>query len=838
MVNFDKLLESQDQPNIIKPTEIFRSLPKPEGINDLYASQDEVLKAWFERRKEKDIVIKLHTGGGKTLVALLIAQSILNEKEKPVIYLSSTNQLVEQTLEKAKLYNIPAVSLKNSSDLPDEFLSARKVLICNYQTLFNGRSRFGIRNGSKPTISVGGIIIDDAHIAFSTIRQQFTINIKRDEDANSYDYLTNMFRYDFQTLGKSGTFDDIVSGLDYGILEVPYWSWQEKSAQIQEFLRNQSDFSSFVWPLIRDHFDYCHCLISNKSLVITPIFPLVNLIPTFTDCSHRIFMSATISDDSSIIRTFDADTESVAKPIFSNSLAGVSERMILAPEFMHNIDENLEIFHNMAKWMAKENKQGTVILTPSDNTAKAWEDVGIFADSTEKVSTYVKELQSGTSHGPFIFSNRYDGIDLPGSACRLLIISGLPYGNSEYDQHRANTFMGSSELSSNLAQRIEQGMGRGGRGAGDYCIVILIGKDIAAWVGRNFEFLTKTTYAQFKMGLEISDKITSKNELHKTIISCLNRDQSWINYHAKRLASLTISDEQEKKSLTQAGTERKAFKLMCDGYYENAISKLEKYWDTNTELELKNRGWLKQLAARAAYYWGKNDLSQQLQQQAYADNYSLLRPKTAPIYVPLTRPGKQAEAIVTQIAKYKDLRKGYIAWFNQEVSHLVKEASSNQFEEGLAHLGYMLGFRTERPEKIYSKGPDVLWLLNNNLGLVIEAKNRKNTKNSLTKGQHGQLLSSGEWFKQEYPNYSYVRISVHPNNNSTKSAITGDSKALIPEKLNQLISDARKLLLELCESKLPDDELLILCEKLLDKSLLKPQSLVEEYLVSFITVEE
>ena len=80
MVDFKKLRQSKSQAIVIDPKEIFRRLPKPEGINDLYISQGEVLDQWFERRGEKDIVIKLHTGGGKTLVGLLIAQSIMNEK--------------------------------------------------------------------------------------------------------------------------------------------------------------------------------------------------------------------------------------------------------------------------------------------------------------------------------------------------------------------------------------------------------------------------------------------------------------------------------------------------------------------------------------------------------------------------------------------------------------------------------------------------------------------------------------------------------------------------------------------------------------------------------------
>lgn len=109
MVDFKKLREAKAKPMPISPRDIFNALPKPPGINDLYASQAEVLDAWFPRRAEKDVVVKLHTGGGKTLVALLMAQSIMNETGEPVLYLAPTTQLVDQVLAKSREYGIAAV---------------------------------------------------------------------------------------------------------------------------------------------------------------------------------------------------------------------------------------------------------------------------------------------------------------------------------------------------------------------------------------------------------------------------------------------------------------------------------------------------------------------------------------------------------------------------------------------------------------------------------------------------------------------------------------------------------------------------------------------------------
>jgi replicative superfamily II helicase len=108
-LDLNKLRAAKKQPKVIDPVETFRRLPKEAEIKDLYGSQTEVLNAWFADRAKPDHVVKLHTGGGKTLVGLLMAQSIIKENGEPVVFICPNNHLVAQTLKKAAEYNIPAV---------------------------------------------------------------------------------------------------------------------------------------------------------------------------------------------------------------------------------------------------------------------------------------------------------------------------------------------------------------------------------------------------------------------------------------------------------------------------------------------------------------------------------------------------------------------------------------------------------------------------------------------------------------------------------------------------------------------------------------------------------
>jgi replicative superfamily II helicase len=646
MVNFQKLKSRKTKPKSIDPTEIFRRLPKPEGINDLYTSQTEILQKWFERRNERDIVLKLHTGGGKTLVGLLMAKSTQNETGEPVLYLAPTTQLVQQTLEKADKLGIPAVPYLTGKPLDDDFVNGKAIMVGTYKALFNGKSKFGLRGEANP-LKVAAVILDDAHAAFSVVRDSFTLEVKTKDNYSRYSELVDLFRKSFKDIDKLGTLEDIVSGADYSILEVPYWAWHEQLDAVREQIKSDSDKYGLVWPLLRDQLHLCHALVSKEAFTITPILPLVNAFPTFYEAPRKIYMSATIADDSEIIRTFDANPDSVKKALQSRSLAGISERMILIPELM-SFEFKQEHGEKIIKWVADKKEVGSVVLVSSDKAAESWSKVATVAKGSKEVESLVTQLQEEKIRGPVVFANRYDGIDLPGDSCRILLMKGLPSGTSNYELFRASALYGGTTITRMLAQRIEQGIGRGARGAGDHCVILLVGSDISSWVAKdaNFRFLTSATRAQLDMGIEVSKEIESVKDLVQTIQRSIDRDKDWTEYHAETLAELVDEDESNDFHFTQAKVERKVVNLWNDGYHEQAIAKLEQVVNNDKQAsDIQMRGWFQQLAARIADRWGNKDRALDLQRQAFANNRNLIRPKILPPYRPLSIPGPQARAI-------------------------------------------------------------------------------------------------------------------------------------------------------------------------------------------------
>lgn len=149
-INFGALNKSREADTLVDPRDIFNALPtKPPGMNFLRGPQDQVLEKWFARKEQRDVVVKLNTGGGKTVVGLLIARSSLAEGKGPVAYLVPDKYLVDQVVAEAGRLGIAV-----ATD-PKAFAYSRgkAILVDTFQTLFNGKSVFGVSGGAGRTPS-------------------------------------------------------------------------------------------------------------------------------------------------------------------------------------------------------------------------------------------------------------------------------------------------------------------------------------------------------------------------------------------------------------------------------------------------------------------------------------------------------------------------------------------------------------------------------------------------------------------------------------------------------------------------------------------------------------
>ena len=108
MVDFNKHLGTKRRPKKpLRPADIYATLDLASDKGPLRPAQEAVLEDWhINRRQLRDLIAKLHTGEGKTLIGMLALQSKLNEGAGPADYLCPNNFLVDQTMAQARQFGL------------------------------------------------------------------------------------------------------------------------------------------------------------------------------------------------------------------------------------------------------------------------------------------------------------------------------------------------------------------------------------------------------------------------------------------------------------------------------------------------------------------------------------------------------------------------------------------------------------------------------------------------------------------------------------------------------------------------------------------------------------
>ena len=208
-----------------------------------------------------------------------------------------------------------------------------------------------------------------------------------------------------------------------------------------------------------------------------------------------------------LIKNFAANPVSIEKPIKPKVGGDIGERLIISPAL---VDSNIEevTTTKLVLEMRTKHQANVVVLTPSRQRFNIWDDHSPMQVTTQNISEVIEHL-SRSQGNTAILANRYDGIDLPNEACRVLVLDDLPQEHSLANRIEATARWDSPFLRKQIAQRIEQGMGRGVRSRTDFCVVILTGKRLVEFITEvdNQAFFTDETKKQFEVGKRVSDML-------------------------------------------------------------------------------------------------------------------------------------------------------------------------------------------------------------------------------------------------------------------------------------------------------------------------------------------
>ena len=462
--DFTRIGKTQQAQSFVDPVDIFHSSTvTDQNVNDLWLGQGDALREWHGQRHLDDTGVVLNTGAGKTLVGLLIAQSLVNETHRQVVYACSSIQLIEQTAEKALGYGID-VATYHGGQFANEDAYYRGVSPCitTYQALFNGKSRF---RGDD----VSAVIFDDAHTADNILRDQFSLRISRHALSATYNELVSLFVEYQRSVGRASSYAEVADGKSTRLFLIPPFEVRRHAEEIRRILAEaplaDELETMFAWEHIIDHEDLCCWIVSAHELTLTPITVPVSTLPYFKKGIRRVYLSATLSASDAFARAFGRVPEKIVAP---TTTAGECERMIVIPSLLPAIEANGDI--NATFDIIRDKK--TFILAPNYARSDLWKEV-VAPPPANEVTKYLDAFRQADAPAKLLLAARYDGIDLPGDTCRVMVIDDLPAGSGPLERFQRDSLSMDNSTRSIIASRIVQSFGRISRGMSDHGVVIL-----------------------------------------------------------------------------------------------------------------------------------------------------------------------------------------------------------------------------------------------------------------------------------------------------------------------------------------------------------------------------
>lgn len=760
-VDFSTVSRKRPRKKPTDPISLFETLTgQPDGAQDLWHTQWKVLEKWNKKRKENDLLISLNTGAGKTIIGLLIAQSLLNEGIENVLYLCCTNDLVDQTKNEANNMGIPCSTRKDGQFSDENFEAGTAFCITNYASLFNGLSVLRTKFPPK------AIIFDDAHVAEKIIRESFTLRISRNKDEDLFSEISDLFRPHFHELRIPEKFEDSLDPMRHMTALVAPSGLYDCRRRLLKILQDfgvKSDLNmKYPYEWIKDNIDACAAIFSRGEFELSPPFLPSLAIDVFSRKARRVYLSATLQGSTDFIRAFGRNIKKENVISKTKDIAGNGERLIIS-EKRDKYDFRSEFVSELCKTYK------TIIAVPSYRKAEDWQNVVL--PSGEKFSKNLDKFRDEET-GAFLLVGRVDGIDLPDDACRIMVIDGLPAGTSLLERYQWEFLEMNNSHRARITNRLAQLFGRIIRGRNDYGIFLIAGDDVRKWIKspKNTVLFPPLLQKQINAGLDIEDKINSTEDVTDAIDQVINRSEVWCNFYQTdvkdfKLDKAVVSNHKEMEAaLIEASlSEARYAAEMWKGNFGLARRELERTIGSTTRYDTSLGGWhAVWLGATYELEGDRGAACAEYERAISRLNNAISLPKHTSV---------DTNSVVKFNAFGSSLR--YIlcradgSSIDNEIGRirseldLIGKGTPNQAEAGVRLLGELLGFRSSRPDNDVDTGPDVLWIDEKNLLQIgFELKTDKKCPAKYSKENVSQCLSHISWMSSTYPKCNIMGLIV------------------------------------------------------------------------------
>jgi len=808
---------------------LFRDLKNRDPkIQHLWSHQADILREYHKSLGETDIALELPTGAGKTLVALLIAEWRRLMLKQRVAYLCPTRQLAHQVGHKASEYGIKAHVLVGPQNQYHaghfaEYASASAIAVTTYSGLFNTNPKI-----DRPET----IVFDDAHAGENYIAKMWSLNISRSDSKTLFDQIVDLFGPELPDYLVGILKDDAADPYQRQSVEMlPTPRFLQKLQPLTDLLdaTTQGTDLGYAWGLIRHKLVACCAFISWSEILIRPwIPPTLSHLP-FSSAKQRVYMSATLGAGGELERIIGVPSIRRIPVPQGWDKQSTGRRLFIFPDHSFRSAEYED-------WLTAtlDSKERSLVLTPHGLALRSFLETMTQFGLTHKILSAqdVEEtLDPFTTSTSVVLAltNRYDGIDLPGDTCRILVVYGLPTAVNSQERFLWAKLGLTTVLKDRIRTRITQAVGRCTRNSTDYAVVLMVGETLFDFCVKheNRSDLHPELRAEIDFGLENSGQ-SNVDELTALIELFLNREAAWNEAEAdikKR------RDDTAYPAPAYVGVLRSAVHLEVDFQYDlwkedysQALVKATAIIDKLSGDELAGyRALWNYFAGCAAYQLGIVSKKKELAQTA-ADRFTRASQAVRTVSW-FARLAHQFGAIPTEDSQSQYLTalaaesvNTYLttlgtvgARFDKAMTQyesLIKDTDAKNFDRGLTELGKMLGFDAEKPEG--DGVPDSIWRIGGEFVLLFESKSDETPKDKISVRTCRQAQGHLQWEKARpffTQNAKLHSIVVTPRSVLDKAAAP-HSGGLYYQPLDGILQLFREAdaCLRIIRSKSPDRE--------------------------------
>ena len=509
----------------LDPIKLFDELDKSNSsIKTLRQTQREVLEKYsIECQNKPRIGIRLSTGAGKSLIALLILES-WRRAGKNVAILAATSALAKDLESKAKEIGIPVVTIFGSEGEP-EYRQQRTRNLTWYKQkraigIFNYYSYLYATEYREDIVPPYVLVIDDAN-EFEVVRSDFfSIRIDRDKFGDIYNAIVEKLRSHFQVYPNLQTFLEGTGERADAIEVIHFTHAKEVIDVINRNLSTLGTDTTFrlSYERNKEALDSFLILVTNYEIELRPMI-IPEEVLKLTNIPQIIFMGATLYPTGLLHKSFGI-RKSIIHLIKEEDLSDAARdamekfgRRLILPVDIRSLEKHITDAILQGIMSIVKTHKKALVLANSKATARTI--INILNKYAVPVLFYQKfengEEFKAMPEGVLVCANRYVGLDFAGGTCKVCCIVNLPMFLEPLDMFHYSVLANYSYIEQKVANRLVQAFGRCNRLETDEAIYFMLDPRILArFTGEEqyFNYFPRRIHAETYTGFYMSEEGT------------------------------------------------------------------------------------------------------------------------------------------------------------------------------------------------------------------------------------------------------------------------------------------------------------------------------------------